>query len=260
LPSICKTAAVWGAPTRLTLSTAVDDLLLSVTPDELSILWFAGEELRLAERPSRSAAFGSATPIDGGADYFAGATLSPDGLTLLGVRRDGSGFGELHRTTRAAAFSGVLDQAPFTALYEAPGAQRANGPFADPVFGADGLLLLYSALDEGSDGVSSIFAATRLGAEDAWPWGTPVAGSPLQAIAGQFRHPTALSADALALFYWDDADGVERVAWRRRQSAAFGHVESLGDRKNAVPSADCQRLYFSAPGSGGSDVFVVEQN
>ncbi|MGC4091795.1 MAG: hypothetical protein QM756_28710 [Polyangiaceae bacterium] len=141
----------------------------------------------------------------------------------------------------------------------APGTFRASGPFGDPVLDAEGLTLLFSALDPESDAAPSIYVARRLGVRDAWPFGDPLLGSLLEASAGQFRRPNALSADARTLFYWDETSGEERAAFRPFVSVVFDHSAALGNRSRATPNAACDRLYYSAPGTQGIDLFVEKR-
>lgn len=256
LPAVCPPDRVWVGAERISVSSAGSDDLVGVCGDELCIAWFADGVLRFAERSSVSVDFGTPVTIGGGEDYFAGAALSSDGLTLIGVRKDGKSFGSLRRASRSVAFQGAFDETPFTEITSAPSTFRALGPFGDPVLAPSGLSLWFSDLDKSSDATPSIYAATRLGMRDAWPFGEAVEGGFLLSKAGQFRRPSALSADERTLFYWDEVANEARVAFRSFAGAAFESFLSLGARSHATPNLSCDRLYYSAPGTQGVDLFV----
>jgi len=258
-PSLCDPLQSWGGAQRIDVSSFGADVLAGISGDERCIAWLADGLLFYAERPSSSADFGSPVPIPASDAYFAGATLSPDGLSIIGVRKDGKTFGELRRAKRSDPFEGDFNEAPFVALAAAPGSFRADGPFADPVLGADGLSLWFSALDAESDQVPSIYVATRLGVQSLWPFGEPLTSELLYAEAGKFRRPSGLSADARTLFYWDEVASEQRAAFRPFVSAPFDRYVSLDNRSRAVPNAACDRLYYSAPGTQGVDLFVEKR-
>jgi hypothetical protein len=255
-PFVCPPERVWSHAERLEVSTAGSDELVGICADELCIAWFADGALRFAERRSPSADFASPVSIDAGEDYFGGAALSSDGLSIIAVRNDGKAFGLLRRASRSAPFQGVPDEMPFTEIAAAPSTFRALGPFGDPVLSPNGLRLLFSDLDPSSDATPSIYEATRLGARDAWSFGDPVLGEFLLSDSGRFRRPSALSADERTLFYWDEVANVGRAAFRSFVGAQFESSVSLGARSHAVPTPACDRLYYSAPGAQGIDLFV----
>lgn len=257
-PTVCVPKASWGAPERLGLSTAADDVLGAVTPDELSIAWMSGGEVHYADRDSADVEFSGEHIIPESDVYFAQVTLSPSGLDLIGVRLDGTGFGVLTRSARGEAFQGEPDEAPFEALYGAPAANLSNGPFADPVVSENGAHLFYSALELDSNASASIYDAR--GSDGTWPWGTALAGALLHSQEGAFRRPTGVASDLRTLFYWDELAGEARLSFRPRLDAAFSGWESLGMRRNVTPNRACDRLYYAAPGSAGDDLFVSKRN
>lgn len=256
-PPLCSPEQTWGAGERLPISGVGDDQLAGVSGDELSIAWFADGELRYADRASKGADFGAPVTVAPGEGYFGGATLNGDGLALIAVRKDGKSFGLLRRSSRSEAFAGSFDEAPFVNIAAAPGSFRARGPFGDPILSPNGLSLFYSNLDAELDGVPSVYESMRLGARDAWPFGAPVEGELLFASVGSFRRPSAISADKRTLFYADEAAHESRAAFRSFASGPFETWVALGERSHAVPNAACDRLYYSAPGTQGIDLFVT---
>ncbi|MFZ5890123.1 MAG: hypothetical protein ACOY0T_03565 [Myxococcota bacterium] len=258
-PPLCAPEQAWGDAQRINVSTEGTDVLAGISADELVLAWLADGELYYAERSSPDAAFGTPVRIPGNQNYFAAATLSADGLFIIGVRNDGKTFGVVRRSARDEAFGTAINEAPFAAIASAPSSSRATGPFADPVLSANGLSLMFSALDPGSDGFASIYVAKRLGSNDRWPFGDAVLGEMLHAKAGQFRRPSGLSADARTLFYWDETSGDGRAAFRSFVNLPFELSVSLGARSRATPNAACDRLYYSADGTQGVDLFVEKR-
>jgi hypothetical protein len=257
VPPVCAPSARFGAAQRLAISTAGDDELGSITPDELTIAWVAENKAYVADRTVADAAFGEPIPVQGGSDYFARVATSPDGLQLVGVRIDGASFGLLTRTARGRAFDGAPDESGFGSLYSAELARYSEGPFADPLFDATGRRLLYSALDPESDGVATIYESNFTAG--SLPWGVAVQGPLLFAVDGAFRRPSGLSSDARTLFYWDEVTMEARAAWRPSRDRAFASSESLGDRRGAAPNAACDRIYFSLIDGAARDLFFADR-
>jgi hypothetical protein len=83
----------------------------------------------------------------------------------------------------------------------------------------------------------------------------------LYAAEQKRRIPTGISYDSLTLFYRDEVQGDFRAAWRVNTQVAFDYSEVV-DLANGVvaaaPGASCQRIYYSAPGASGLDLFVAE--
>ena len=63
---------------------------------------------------------------------------------------------------------------------------------------------------------------------------------------------TALSSDALTLFYWDETVRAERATFRKALDAPFAGSIDLGDAADGVPNSACNAVYFSAPTGGVS--------
>ena len=82
----------------------------------------------------------------------------------------------------------------------------------------------------------------------------------LNASGAKRRIPTGLSSDLLTLFYKDEVSGDFRAAWRVNPNVQFLHAEALPlpvGTVAAAPNPDCSRIYYSAPGAAGIDLFVT---
>lgn len=257
VPAQCAPSAAFGEPRRIAVSTAEDDDLGSITPDELTIAWTAGEKAFVADRARVDAAFGDAMEVPGSSAYFARVITSPDGLRLIAVRLDGTSFGLLTRAARGEPFEGELDESPFAALESGAPDLFSAAPVADAIFDAAGKRVLYSALDTQADGFSTIYESNF--ASGILPWGIPVQGTLLFAVEGAFRRPSGLSADGRTLFYWDEVSAESRAAWRPSRDRAFENSERLPEYRNVVPNTACDRIYFSFAGEQGRDLFYADR-
>jgi hypothetical protein len=76
------------------------------------------------------------------------------------------------------------------------------------------------------------------------------------------RRPTGLSSDGLTLFYWDEIDGKEKAGFRKTPMTfdlTFSGFVDLADKKDAQPTAKCNRLYFTNPPASPSDVKMADK-
>src|SRR6185503_4110370 len=91
-----------------------------------------------------------------------------------------------------------------------------------------------------------------------WGFGQALLGSELLWAAGQARRaPTGVSSDRLTLFYRDDVTAETRAAWRERPDGEFDAYQTLDGLERVVPDGPCDRVYFSAPGASGIELFVA---
>jgi hypothetical protein len=245
----------------LSVSTAGDDDLDAVTPDELSIAWTAGTgsaaTLMYADRAANTDAFGTPQTVAAGSFSTARAAFSHDGLRLVVVNADGQGFSELTRASRTPPGNGF--GAPATGAYtnlDAPGVLSAGESYGDPVLSADDDAFYYSVYGGGL--TATIFRTARLLPGDMWPTGAPVAASSgLAAQGSQRRQPTGISSDEQTLFFWDQVLGTERAAFIDESTGAFDVFVDLGAHAMAAPNTSCTSLYYSAEGASSVDLFVA---
>jgi hypothetical protein len=265
-PAGCKTTATWGAGTLLDVSTGSDDVLDSVTPDELSIAWTAvnggTKTIHYGDRSTTAASFvGQSLP----AGLFTNdrVALSFDGLRLLVIDADGQGFSQLTRASRGDAFNPDADAgvSPASNYDNFAGRLKAGQSYGDPVLAADDGVFYYSVYGGSADaGAPTIYRTARLLVTDAWPAGAPLASSTGLLPQGALRRrPTGLSSDQQTLFFWDEVTGTERAAWISA-AGAFDSFVDLGTRSMAAPNASCSALYYSAQGSSSIDLFRATSN
>jgi hypothetical protein len=256
--AVCNPSASWGAGVLLSVSTASDDALDAVTPDELSIAWTEGTgssaTLVYADRAASTDAFGAAQIVAAGSFSTARAALSHDGLHLVVVNADGQGFSELTRASRMAP--GNTFGTPTTGAYSNFTALPAGEAYGDPVLSADDDAFYYSVYGAGL--TATIHRAARLLPGDAWPVGPAISASSGLAAQGPLRRqPTAISSDEQTLFFWDQVLGTQRAAFIDEASGAFDVFVDLGARAMAAPNTSCTNLYYSAEGSTSTDLFIA---
>lgn len=265
--SICNSTTVWGAGALVAnVSTPQADRFGAITGDQLTIAWMnAAGTVLYADRAAPADAFGAPKTLTGtiALDRVA---LSADGLTLIVVRSDRTIFAQATRSARGAAFGNTLDTAPFAGLDPLSsgvedGGDAGGGSFADPVLSTNGKFLYYSVLG----GTSSTMAESYRSGNNPWAKGRILTTTELVGVGNKLRRPTGLSADSRTLFYWDEVDGVEKMAFRDDAILAkhnqYTQFVNVGAFAGAQPTATCDRLYFEAPGSvGGTDLFFADTN
>src|SRR5580692_8025285 len=243
-PPICPTDVEWADGTALAISTGADDFG-SITPDELTLVWTSGGDgggatVSAAERASPSAPFGTpeVVPLTAGSFIPGPVSVSPDGLRLVFQASDTTFF-VLSRASRGSAFSATPTTSEF-AIINAEIMGELIVDLGDPVIGSSDETFYYSRYPaSGGQSVVTVFEADRSGSA-AWGDGTAVNGAAIEENgAGRRRRPTGVSADGRTLFYWDDASGVEMMAWRPTPTGAFASGISIGARAGAQPNADC---------------------
>lgn len=258
-PPLCAHGRAFAAGVRLPLSGAGDDLLQAITPDDLTIAWKNGDHFFVADWEGENGGFAEPHEVAGSAQYTA-VTLSPDGLQLIGLKPD---FTVVQQTRSAlTAFDDPTPEAGEFAEFNAARASipLANQVLADVLVGWNEAALFFSHYTAGYAGSrATVFESFRSG--EAWSFSTPDLGKLLYAKDEQRRVPTGVSADLLTLFYLDEVNGDFRAAWRVNTQVPFDYSEVLAlgaGIKAAAPTASCQRIYYSAPGSNGLDLFVAD--
>jgi hypothetical protein len=249
-----KTLQASGA-TELTISTAADDSFGGISSDERTIAWTTVANgtvtLWYADRASETSAFDApkSLVIAAAADQV---SISSDGLRIAFVDADRLGFSELTRggfgDTFASAGSG--DFAAFAA------AIPAGESYGDPLFVSNGELFYYSRFGAGR--TQTLFLTSRFSSFDPWlPGGQATLPAAVQGSGANRLHPSGVSADGYTLFGWSDATNSELALSLNQQTSAFDTYTDLGNHRNAAPNEDCTRLYYSAPGTNGTDLFVA---
>jgi hypothetical protein len=255
-PPLLPQAPTFGTATPLAISGAGDDVFQAITPDELTIAWKNGNVFYVADRDSTADAFGAPSEITGSADY--NAISVPDGQTLIAVRKDRSVVelvrdpGEPFADPSPAAFEEFNNT-----LLGVPGIDQV---LTDAVMSADRESFFYSYYLNGEAGARPTVQESRRSA-GYWTFAPSNVGNLLNASGAKRRIPTGLSSDLLTLFYKDEVNGDFRAAWRVNPNVQFLHAEALDlgiGTVAAAPNPDCSKIYFSAQGAAGIDLFVTD--
>ncbi len=248
-PSTCSATAKWsGASSVDPVSSAAVETLLSITADELDLAFVRGGALYVAHRAQASAPFsvGSPITIPSGWSVAQGAGLSSDGKRLVLVSDpDQRKLGEMTRVSRDGAFSGDVDETAYAGVNQ--DAVYTGKLYAYPVVSpGDDQLLFNSSF---AMGTSTVVVSTRSGS-DAWSAPVKLTEQLLDGGATTRRLPSAVSADARTLFYFNEATMSEEARFRDTPSivSPLYDMVSLGTRRGASPNAACNRLYSSSTG------------
>jgi hypothetical protein len=248
-PAACSETAAWSGSTKVdVVSTATaDEVLLSVTADELDLAFLRAGALYVAHRAEASASFtvGDAVTIPAGWNATQGAALSPDGKRLVLISTSQDTLGELTRSARDAAFSGSVDETAFATVNLA--ATYTANIFASPTISPDDQELFLNSAVTG--GASTIVVATRSAAGDVWGSPSHLSGA-LDGTDTTRRLPTGVSADARTLFYFNEESMKQEARWRDTPSltSPLYDMVDLGTRRGAQPNTGCDRLYSQATG------------
>jgi hypothetical protein len=249
---VCDPTVSWGAPTTVLTTAAADTTIFGgVTPDELTLVWTTSTggtvTVWYTDRASTAAAFGTPQALAGSLGPFAldRATVSPDGLRIGAVASSGLALVGVTRTSRSAAF-GTVDSE-----FKALGGGEAPPTLASPLFGGDSSELFYLVPSQSSD-----FVAHEAQTGVPWKGGAELDLAELSRSGTQYRRPSGLSVEALALFYWDEVSGSEKLATRPVKTQPFNLFTDIGALKNASPTASCQRIYYATPAAAGAITIV----
>ncbi len=255
----CDPNATWTTSTALaSLNTAAKEVLLDVTQDERSIVWLSGEgqsrTLLRAERALASDSFGTpqtvAIPL--GYDPALGAALSPDGLRLILVATAGSGFAELTRSSRAANFDPTPSTVAFETLNLIP--QTAGQSLSSPVLHAPQASLYYV----GTMQISNIYQSHLSG--NNWGIGSLLGEGTLDGSAGKKNLLSAVSADELTFFYFNEAENAQQARFRESKDSPLYQVVGLAQMKDARPNSACTHLYYTKGDSGSGDLYFATKD
>ena len=245
-PGVCDSQLMLGADQAQDIGVAAATLL-SMTPDELSVAFTTGTgdtlALHVADRASVDGDFVEiAFTMPDGFEAQSGVSLSSNGLELVLVLNDHSGFGAVSRAARGAAF----DADPtLTAFAKINGLKPMSGNSVGwPVLTSDGLGLYYLSYNGQALAVQS--KRSQSGVFDI---GTEIDQFTLGGANGAYTLLSGISSDERAIFYFDQATSHSMARFRSRPGAPFYDPLDLGVRHGAAPNQDCSRIYSSVAGS-----------
>ncbi|MCI0746487.1 MAG: immunoglobulin domain-containing protein [Verrucomicrobia subdivision 3 bacterium] len=263
----------FGVSTNLSaLNSPRYDDAATLTGDGLTIFFcsdrsggLGGLDIWLATRATVSTPWG--VPVNLGASVNTASnegdpSISSDGLSLyfFSNRTGSAGPADIWVATRP-----VLSDPFGTPVNLGPAVNSAWEEFT-PCISADGLTLLFSALDRpGGLGATDIWISTRTNRSTPWEPARNL-GEPVNTVHFQhFQHSPCLSADGLLLFYHDNRTTVGRHGrvWVSKRATtaspfrppvmirAIAEVEATFRTRPHAISADGTTLYFASDRSGG---------
>ncbi|HEX8796087.1 MAG TPA: hypothetical protein VF765_34290 [Polyangiaceae bacterium] len=252
-PVLCTPGETWGSPVTVLTTGAADATIFgAVTPDELTIAWASSTGGAVtawyADRASTGVAFGAPQALASsfGALSLDRVSLSGDGLRIVGTASGGSKFIAVKRAARTGAFD-TDDSSEFAGI----GTEGSLNTYATPLLSGDDAFFFYILPSSTDDHViNESFGGP--------PW-TPGAYLPpmeLERVGSQYRRPSGISADDRSLFYWDETNGSEWIAYSSTAGGPFDVFENLGAFTNAAPTATCSRIYYSVPAGAGAITIV----
>ena len=247
-PTTCSETAKWtGAAQVAGVSTASDEKLLSITADELDIVFARGASLFHAHRASAGDTFDAGTEITlpDGYSVAGGASLSGDGKTLLIVQSDGLGFAALTRDSRSAEFGATADPSAFLALNQRAVQTQERG--AAPVYAPSGKSLIFAGYSLTPGATARVYESLLSGA--AWAMPEDISEDIFDGTTEKRALPTGLSSDSRTLFYYDEGTSKQAARFRDRPDAPLYTVVDLGARVGAAPNAACTHIYYTSTGN-----------
>jgi WD40-like Beta Propeller Repeat len=246
-PGACSEAAMWMGATPLATVSTGNDTLLSITSDELDIVFLRSGAVYRAHRDAPSDSFGAAVlvTIPTGYDATIGVALSSDGKTLVLVSSDGQSFASLSRDSRTVDFGATADPSLFLGLNER--SLQTLEHYAAPVLAPDGKSFVFSGFTPGEDGLAVVYESAM--ASGAWDMPNNISDSLFDGTGSKRSLPTGLSSDSRTLFYFDEATSTEVARFRDRPDAPLYDSVDLGTPTGAMPNAKCDHLYYSSAGS-----------
>jgi hypothetical protein len=246
---VCDPALKLGTPQPLAgFDTAADEVLLSITHDELSLAFTRDAELYVADRGAPDDDFQSAelVSVPQGFTHERGAALSGDGLRLV-LADDIGGLAELARAARGQPFAGAARPERYATLNEL--AQQFGAILASPVLSADGENLYYVRIT-GPDSLTFQASGGKLFQQRPRPEEVFLLGS----SDGEPKQPMAVSFDELAIFFFDQQAGHAAGLWRKRRDSAFNIAAQFPEQSGIAPNADCSRFYVTREIAGSYDI------
>jgi hypothetical protein len=254
-PSQCDPTAAWSPLNRVD-SVPPDNFgkLGGVSGDELSIAFTSPTgDAYVADRSASTASFDAPMKLNGAMPLAVDrVALSPTGMSAIAIAADRHSFLGFERASRADAWAPTsgLEFTLVRAVLE------SDAAVSNPVIGADkrSLFFIVTAMDKPTLYESHWDMAQRF-------WGTPstVTGTALEsADAAHLRRPTGASFDGRTLFFYDEAAGVERGAWRASSGSPFVVFVDIGAFAEAAPTVTCDTLYHQRQDATGTRLFLAD--
>jgi hypothetical protein len=256
----CREGNTWSTVARVpSIASAGFDRFGAISAGALTVAWTTSAGvIEVADRTSNTGAFGAPAALDPGTIQLANdrVALAPSGLLLVAPLAQGNSFAGFVRSSIQSPW--VPDPSnpdPFHTL--ASRLSETGGAFTQPVVSADGLSFFYLAA-VGQE-APALYESTWDATLGEWTYGSPLTDPEFAApdAAGQVRRPTGASSDRRTLFFFDEASGTERAAWRASPTSPFSQFVNLPGLPEAAPSGDCVSVYIRGSDSSGPGLFIA---
>ncbi len=253
LSYVCGPGASWDE-SKLSLTGRVG----SITPDDRTLVWTApeggGTRIFFAERNGTDESFQApqALAVDPATVADDRVAITPDGLSIAFLVKTRDAFAQVTRSARGSAFGPVTRDGFANINFESRETRPPAGSGLGDAVWAPSASFFFS--EYGPNRVATVISSEPKDLTTLLDFGDPE----LLPVGDKRRRPTGVAADEHTLFYWDETTQSEKVAFRAPGAdRRFVRFEDLGDRRGAVPNANCTRLYFSRAGAGGVDEIWV---
>lgn len=235
--------------TAVVYEHGTNELLAGLTWDELTMVWTTNEGgkvvVHYADRAGKDDAFGTPKTLPDTLGPFAEDTvaLGADGKSMIFVSADHTTLTRVTRSARGVAFDAPTASTAFGRI-TGPGSEGgAVKKLGDLVLSKDGKWLFYTDLNRTAG--TTLMLSIQL-TDGTWDYPNPIDGKAFEMVGTARRRPTGVSADKLTLFYYDEAAGSPRVAFRTAGSALFEETYGYAPNgKRPMPAEACDRVYLS---------------
>lgn len=245
-PGVCDPAMTLGKAQAQDVGVP-GATLLSMTADERSVAFTTGADdllsLHVADRATASGDFADKlVTLPEGFDVTSGVALSSDGLELVLVMSDHSGFATLSRVSRSETFEGDADPTAFVPInQQKPMSGKSVGW---PVLSSDGNTLYFVSYFG-----ASLVRQSERDKYGVFDGGTAIDEYTLGGEEGAYKLINGVSSDQRAIFFFDQETSHQMALFRSAPGAPFYDQLDLGERRGASPNTDCS-LVYSSIGSG----------
>jgi hypothetical protein len=229
-----------------------------ISVDELTIAWTSATGgIYVADRVARANAFGTPSTVDASSTPVANdrVALAPSRLVLFAVSADRGRFVAFNRTSVGAAWSASapLQFGNVVAMAAADG----GGQFWEPVLGADDNSFFYLLASPSAP--PALYESRWDALQRAWTTGVALPNPELAITsATRRRRATGASSDGRTLFFFDEATGQERAAWRDTTTSPFVQFLGIPGLSEAAPNYLCDTLYFQGTDSADGGAFIAQ--
>jgi hypothetical protein len=262
LPPQCAPTFTWSKVAGPLTTPTGFDRFGSVSANELTVAWMSSSgAVFVADRSSTSASFGTPVQLDAGTIALATGRVALDnsGHKLIAIAGAGRSIVSFIRAGSAGTWTPEL-----TSEFDNIDGMisEGGGTFAEPVLSADGYSLFYVlTLGTGVDGgmyPPALYESTWDVPTKTWSFGNMPTNPELASTsAANLRRPTGASSDRRTLFFFDEATGKERAAWRSSPMASFDTFVDVPTAPEASPAVSCNTLYFRGMGGAGPGLFTA---